>query len=53
MHTTYITFKKVIINQKNRGSLDIESTLSKLDVFLIGNRISEEEYKELAKLAKE
>lgn len=53
MSTTYITFKKVIINQKNKGTLDVESTFSKLDIFLMGDRISEEEYKELITLINE
>ena len=45
---TYKLCKKVIENSINRGTLDKEGMLVKLDVFLLGNRITEEEYQELA-----
>lgn len=50
---TYNTCKKVIINQKNSGTLDISAMMDKLDVFLLNNRISDEEYNELVKLMEE
>lgn len=54
MHTTtYITFRKVILNQKARGTLNVDSTLEKLDIFLIAERITDEEYKELMALVTE
>lgn len=54
MHTTtYTTFKKVILQQKAKGTLDIPSTLDKLDIFLMANRITDEEYKELMALVLE
>lgn len=44
---TYKLCKKVIENSINRGTLDKEDMLVKLDVFLLGNRITKEEYQEL------
>ncbi len=40
---TYARLKKLIEN----GSYDRESMLSKLDVFLLASRITEEQYQEL------
>ncbi len=47
---TYITCKKVIANQKAAGTLDVASTTEKLDVFLLVNRITVEQYNELVAL---
>lgn len=44
---TYITCKKVITNQKGAGTLDVKSMTEKLDVFLLANRITTEQYNEL------
>lgn len=54
---TYITCKKVIENKKNVSSeVDwiafAEETTKKLDVFLLNNRISEEQYQELTGMLK-
>ena len=43
---TYARLKKLIEN----GAYDKESMLSKLDVFLMANRITEEQYRELVGL---
>ncbi len=48
--TTYKLMKRVIDSGLKRGNLDKEDVMLKLDVFLIGNRISIEEYQELAEL---
>lgn len=50
---TYTTCKKVIENQKLRNTLDAVDMTSKLDVFLLANRISIEEYNELIRLINE
>ena len=50
---TYITCKKVIENQKAKGTLDVDSMTSKLDVFLLNSRISELEYNKLIALMEE
>ena len=47
---TYNTCKKVIENQIKKGTLDVESMTAKLDVFLLADRISKEEYNELVKM---
>ena len=47
---TYITCKKVITNQKATGTLDVEAMTEKLDVFLLANRITAEQYNELVAL---
>ena len=47
---TYTTCKKVIENQMKKGTLDVESMTAKLDVFLLADRISEEEYNELLRM---
>jgi len=46
----YITCKKVIANQKAAGTLDVEAMTEKLDVFLLANRITAEQYNELVGL---
>lgn len=43
---TYARLKKLITN----GAYDKESMMSKLDVFLMANRITEEQYQELVAL---
>lgn len=55
---TYITVKKVILNKK--AALNSEEwkvfqaeTMSKLDVFLLNNRVSDQEYNELMHLLTE
>ena len=40
---TYARLKKLI----ERGAYDIEDMMNKLDVFLMANRITEEQYQEL------
>lgn len=47
---TYKLMKRVIENDIKKGTLDRESTLLKLDVFLMADRISPEEYQELVEL---
>ena len=54
---TYFTCKKVIENRKNVLSeadwaAFAEETAKKLDVFLLNNRISEEQYQELTGMLK-
>ena len=46
---TYNLMKRII----ERGNYDLESTMEKLDAFLAADRITTEQYTELAKLAKE
>lgn len=50
---TYRNCKTVIENQKRRGTLDVEAMAAKLDVFLLADRITENEYNELIKLMEE
>ena len=53
MMSTYQMLKRVITNKKEKGLIDEaykEETLGKMDIFLIGNRITSDEYKELVKL---
>lgn len=47
---TYKLMKRVIENDIKKGTLDRESTLLKLDVFLMADRITAEEYQELVEL---
>lgn len=47
---TFNTCKKVIETQKRKGTLDIESMTDKLDVFLLNDRLTEDEYNELIKM---
>ena len=44
--STYKTLKKVL----EAGNKNNVVTIDKLDIFLIGNRITDEEYKELVEL---
>lgn len=46
IHMTYKLMKRII----EKGSYDYESTLLKLDVFLMADRITVEEYQELVEL---
>ena len=55
MISTYEMLKRVITNKKEKGLMDEtykEETLGKMDIFLIGNRITSDEYKELEELLK-
>ena len=47
---TYKLMKRVIENGLIKGNLDVESTMQKLDVFLMADRITVEEYQELVEL---
>lgn len=52
---TYKNCKKLINNKIKSGSLDVEwvaDMMDKLDVFLLGDRITDEQYKELSGLLK-
>lgn len=44
---TYKLMKRIIENGLKKGNLDREATLQKLDVFLMADRITVEEYQEL------
>lgn len=51
MHTTtYEMMKRTIERQIAKGTLNKESTLTKLDLFLMNDRITAEEYTELLAL---
>jgi len=50
---TYKLMKRVIENGLKKGNLDVEDTMQKLDVFLIANRITIEEYQELVAMIEE
>lgn len=47
---TYKLMKRLIENGLKNGTLDKEATLMKLDVFLMADRITVEEYQELVEL---
>lgn len=47
---TYKLMKRIIENGLKKGNLDVEATMLKLDVFLMADRISPEEYQELVEL---
>lgn len=47
---TYKLMKRLIENGIKAGNLDREATLLKLDVFLMADRITAEEYQELVEL---
>ena len=47
---TYKLMKRLIENGLKSGTLDREATLMKLDVFLMADRITVEEYQELVEL---
>ena len=42
---TYKLMKRVIENGLKKGNLDVEATMQKLDVFLMADRITVEEWK--------
>ncbi len=48
--TTYRLMKRVIESGLKKGNLDRESTMLKLDVFLMVDRINLDEYQELVEL---
>ena len=50
---TYKLMKRVIENGLKKGNLDVEGTLQKLDVFLMADRITVEEYQELVAMIEE
>ena len=50
---TYKLMKRIIENGIKKGNLDRESTLQKLDVFLMADRIAVEEYQELVEMMEE
>ncbi len=50
---TYKLMKRIIENGIKKGNLDRESTLQKLDVFLMADRITVEEYQELVEMMEE
>lgn len=47
---TYKLMKRLIENGLKKGNLDVEATLLKLDVFLMADRITAEEYQELVEM---
>lgn len=47
---TYKLMKRLIENGLKKGNLDVEATMQKLDVFLMADRITAEEYQELVEL---
>lgn len=47
MSSTYKLCKRIIEKDKKNGTLNVEEMSEKLDVFLLNNRITEEEYNEL------
>lgn len=48
MHTTtYEMMKRTIERQISKGTLNKESTMTKLDLFLMNDRITADEYSEL------
>ena len=47
---TYLLCKTVITKQKAAGTLNAEDMMKKLDVFLMGDRISIDQYNELMAL---
>lgn len=47
---TYKLMKRVIAKDIAKGKLDKEATTQKLDVFLMGDRITIEEYNELIEM---
>lgn len=47
---TYKLMKRIIENGLKKGNLDREATMQKLDVFLMADRITIEEYQELVEL---
>ena len=50
---TYKLMKRIIENGIKKGNLDRESTMQKLDVFLMADRITVEEYQDLVEMMEE
>ena len=50
---TYKLMKRIIEKGIKKGNLDRESTMQKLDVFLMADRITVEEYQELVEMMEE
>lgn len=50
---TYKLMKRIIENGIKKGNLNRESTLQKLDVFLMADRITVDEYQELVEMMEE
>ena len=50
MSSTAKLCKKVIEKEKANGTLNVDEMTEKLDVFLLNNRITDEEYNELVAL---
>lgn len=50
---TYKLMKRVIERAKKDGTLDVESTMEKLDAFLAADRITTAQYQELVALMSE
>lgn len=50
---TFEIIKRAIEVQKKKGTLDANSMMNKLDVFLLNGRIDEEQYNEIAKMMME
>lgn len=50
---TFKLMKRIIENGIKKGNLDREATMQKLDVFLMADRITPEEYQELVELMEE
>ena len=47
---TYTACKRVIERGLERGTLNKDDMMNKLDIFLLGGRITEEQYAELAEM---
>ena len=47
---TYKLMKRIIETGLKKGNLDVEATMQKLDVFLMADRITVEEYQELVEM---
>ena len=47
---TYKLMKRIIETGLKKGNLDVEATMQKLDVFLMADRITPEEYQELVEM---
>ncbi len=50
---TYKLMKRLSENGLKKGNLDREATMQKLDVFLMADRITVEEYQELVEMMEE
>lgn len=47
---TYEMVKKLITQEKTKGTINKETWMKKLDVFVIADRITTEQYQELVEL---